>query len=69
MKALKPNSRNLRTRSAQRTDHPTLSELLLNTLFEAGDLLALGEHTDAVLTDLGYPSATIAQWREAGMIL
>ena len=42
--------------SAQRTDHPTLSELLLNAP-EAGDL-----------PDLGYPSATIAQWRSDGVL-
>ena len=57
MKALKPNSRNLRTQSAQRTDPRTLSELLPNTHLEAGDLPALG-----------YPPATIAQWRSDGVL-
>ena len=67
MKALKRSSRNLQTQSAQRTDHPTLSELLLNAP-EAGDLPALGEHTDAVLSDLGYPPDSIAQWRSDGVL-
>ena len=39
-----------------------------DTPLEAGDLPALGEHTDAVLTDLGYPPDTINQWREAGVL-
>ena len=39
-----------------------------DTPLEAGDLPALGEHTDAVLTDLGYTPETIAQWREAGVL-
>ncbi len=39
-----------------------------DTPLDAGDLPALGEHTDAVLTDLGYPSATIAQWRFDGVL-
>ena len=56
MKALKPNSRNLQTQSAQRTDPRTLNELLCNAL-KAGDL-----------PDLGYPSATIAQWRSDGVL-
>ena len=67
MKALKPNSRNLRTQSAQRTDPRTLNELLCNAL-KAGDLPDLGEHTDAVLTDLGYPPDSIAQWRSDGVL-
>ena len=67
MKALKPNGRNRRTQSTQRTDPHTLSELLLNAP-EADDLPTLGEHTDAVLTDLGYPSATISEWRSDGVL-
>ena len=39
-----------------------------DTPLEAGDLPALGEHTDAVLADLGYPPDTINQWREAGVL-
>ena len=39
------------------------------TPLHAGDLPALGEHTDAVLHDLGYESATIDRWRSAGIIL
>ena len=39
-----------------------------DTPLEAGDLPALGEHTDAVLTDLGYPPDTIAQWRSDGVL-
>ncbi len=39
-----------------------------DTPLEAGDLPALGEHTDAVLTDLGYPPDTIAQWRSKGVL-
>ena len=67
MKALKRSSRNLQTQSAQRTDPRTLNELLCNAL-KAGDLPDLGEHTDAVLTDLGYPSDAIAQWRSDGVL-
>ena len=67
MTVLKPNSRNLRTQSAQRTDPRTLNELLCNAL-KASDLPALGEHTDAVLSDLGYPSDSIAQWRSDGVL-
>ena len=40
-----------------------------DTPLEAGDLPALGEHTDAVLTDLGYRPETITQWRESSVIL
>ena len=40
-----------------------------DTPLRAGDLPALGEHTDAVLTDLGYPPQTIAQWRDSAVIL
>lgn len=29
---------------------------------------ALGEHTDAILTELGYDAATAARWREAGVV-
>ena len=39
-----------------------------DTPLKAGDLPALGEHTDAVLADLGYPPETITQWREAGVL-
>ncbi|MCY4416142.1 MAG: CoA transferase [Chloroflexi bacterium] len=39
-----------------------------DTPLRAGDLPALGEHTDAVLTDLGYPPQTIAQWRESAVL-
>ena len=39
-----------------------------DTPLEAGDLPALGEHTDAVLTDLGYTPATIAAWRESRLL-
>ena len=34
----------------------------------AGDLPALGQHTDEVLAELGYPPETIAQWREDGVL-
>ncbi len=40
-----------------------------DTPLEAGDLPALGEHTDAVLAELGYATDTIAQWREGAVIL
>ena len=39
-----------------------------DTPLRAGDLPALGEHTDAVLTDLGYPPQTIAQWRDSAVL-
>jgi len=29
---------------------------------------SLGQHTDAILTELGYDAATVAQWRAAGII-
>jgi crotonobetainyl-CoA:carnitine CoA-transferase CaiB-like acyl-CoA transferase len=28
----------------------------------------LGEHTDEVLRDLGFPEGQIARWRESGVI-
>ena len=68
MKMRKLNSKNRLAQPAQRTDPPTLSELLLNTPLEAGDLPALGEHTDSALTDLGYPPETIGRWRESGVL-
>ena len=40
-----------------------------DTPLAAGDLPALGEHTDAVLAELGYASDAIAQWRETSVIL
>ena len=40
-----------------------------DTPLEAGDLPALGEHTDAVLTDLGYPPDTIAQVARSGRVV
>ena len=39
-----------------------------DTPLQAGDLPALGEHTDEVLADLGYPPDAIAQWRKAGVL-
>ena len=39
-----------------------------DTPLQAGDLPALGEHTDAVLAELGYPPDTIAQWRADGVL-
>lgn len=39
-----------------------------DTPLESGDLPALGQHTDAVLTDLGYTPETIAAWR-ASLVL
>ena len=39
-----------------------------DTPLQAGDLPALGEHTDAVLAQLGYASSTIAQWRASAVI-
>ena len=38
------------------------------TPLQPGDLPALGQHTDEVLAELGYPPDTIAQWRAAGVI-
>ena len=39
------------------------------TPLQAGPLPALGEHTDAVLEELGYPLSEINQWRQDGVIL
>jgi crotonobetainyl-CoA:carnitine CoA-transferase CaiB-like acyl-CoA transferase len=41
--------------------------------FEGADAVmkpipALGEHTDAILQDLGYAAATIADWRQRGIV-
>jgi crotonobetainyl-CoA:carnitine CoA-transferase CaiB-like acyl-CoA transferase len=33
-----------------------------------GAVPALGEHTDAILTELGVDSGTIADWRSRGII-
>ena len=33
-----------------------------------GAIPALGEHTDAILTALGFDAATIADWREKGLV-
>ena len=33
-----------------------------------GSIPALGEHTDAILEELGYDAATIASWRRAGVV-
>jgi itaconate CoA-transferase len=33
-----------------------------------GAIPALGEHTDAILGELGYDAATIASWRQSGII-
>jgi itaconate CoA-transferase len=33
-----------------------------------GPIPALGEHTDAILGELGFDAATIARWREAGIV-
>jgi len=33
-----------------------------------GPIPALGEHSDAILAELGYDAATIARWREGGVI-
>ena len=38
------------------------------THLKAGDLPALGQHTDEALAQLGYPPETIARWREDGTI-
>ena len=40
-----------------------------DTPLQAGDLPALGQHTDAVLTELGCSPETIAQYRTDGLIL
>ncbi len=40
-----------------------------DTPLQAGDLPALGEHTDTVLTELGYPPDVVTQWRESDVIL
>lgn len=37
------------------------------TPLAAGDLPALGEHTDAVLADLGYSEDEVGRWRDAGL--
>ena len=39
------------------------------TPLQPGNLPALGEHTDAVLAELGYESADIDHWRNDGVIL
>ena len=33
-----------------------------------GPIPALGEHTDAILEELGYDAATIAEWRRTGIV-
>ena len=33
-----------------------------------GPVPALGAHTDAILGDLGFDAATIAGWRDEGMV-
>jgi crotonobetainyl-CoA:carnitine CoA-transferase CaiB-like acyl-CoA transferase len=33
-----------------------------------GPVPALGAHTDAVLDELGFDAATIAGWRDAGVV-
>jgi itaconate CoA-transferase len=33
-----------------------------------GPIPAVGEHTDAILAELGYDEATIASWRGAGIV-
>jgi itaconate CoA-transferase len=33
-----------------------------------GPIPALGEHTDAILEELGYDSATVAEWRDRGIV-
>ena len=38
------------------------------TPLEPGNLPALGEHTDAVLAELGYATDAIAQWRADGVL-
>ena len=38
------------------------------TPLEPGNLPALGEHTDAVLADMGYAPDTIAKWRADGVL-
>ena len=40
-----------------------------DTPLQAGNLPALGQHTDAVLGELGYAPDAIASWRDAGVIL
>ena len=39
-----------------------------DTPLQAGDLPALGEHTDQILQSLGYAPHEIAQWRQDGVI-
>ena len=39
------------------------------TPLQPGNLPALGEHTDEVLTELGYPAEALEQWRSGGVIL
>ena len=39
-----------------------------DTPLQAGDLPALGEHTDEVLAELGYAPDTITQWRAEGVL-
>ena len=39
-----------------------------DTPLQAGDLPALGQHTDEVLTELGYAPDTIAKWRADGVV-
>ena len=33
-----------------------------------GPIPALGEHTDAILSELGYDAGTIAEWRRTGIV-
>ena len=39
-----------------------------DTPLQAGDLPALGEHTDEVLVEMGYSSDAIERWRREGML-
>jgi crotonobetainyl-CoA:carnitine CoA-transferase CaiB-like acyl-CoA transferase len=33
-----------------------------------GKIPAVGEHTDRILTELGFDTDTIASWRRAGIV-
>jgi crotonobetainyl-CoA:carnitine CoA-transferase CaiB-like acyl-CoA transferase len=33
-----------------------------------GPIPALGEHTDAILGEIGYDAATIASWHRTGIV-
>jgi crotonobetainyl-CoA:carnitine CoA-transferase CaiB-like acyl-CoA transferase len=35
---------------------------------QMGPIPAVGEHTNAILGELGYDAATIAKWRDEGVV-